>query len=169
MENVIIRNVRKEDIPDVVDIQISSWQTAYRGIVDDKYLDNMNKEERIEKRNKDYQNGGFIVAEINGEIVGFSRYAFNNSFTPDVQDIDCELLALYVKPNLKGNGIGRKMFEHVTNEFKNKNKSKMILWCFKENYPSRKFYERMGGTVFKEKPITFGNKDYLEISYLYDF
>ena len=66
MENVIIRNVRKEDIPDVVDIQISSWQTAYRGIVDDEYLDNMNRKERIEKRNKDYQNGGFIVEEMDG-------------------------------------------------------------------------------------------------------
>ena len=38
MENLIIRNVKKEDIPKIVDIQINGWKTAYRGIIDDEYL-----------------------------------------------------------------------------------------------------------------------------------
>ena len=35
MENVIIRNIEEKDIPSVVDIQISGWQIAYKGIIDD--------------------------------------------------------------------------------------------------------------------------------------
>ena len=34
--------------------------------------------------------------------------------------------------------------KYAINEFKNSKKEKMILWCLKENYPSRAFYEKMG-------------------------
>lgn len=83
MENIIIRNIKKEDIPQVVDVLILAWQTAYRGIVDDEYLDSMSREEFIERRNKDYNQNGFIVAEANNEILAFSRYVDNNSFSPE--------------------------------------------------------------------------------------
>ena len=44
----------------------------------------------------------------------------------------------------------------------------MIIWCLKENYSSRKFYEKMGGTIIGEKTINFGNKDYMEVGFLYN-
>ena len=168
MDNVIIRNIKKEDIPQVVDIQISGWKTAYKGIIDDTFLTSMDREERIEMRNKDYNKNGFIVAELNNEIVGFCRYIDNNSRSPEILDIDCEITALYTKPDLKGNSIGTKMFQYVLNKFKQLNKTKIIIWCLKENYPSRKFYEKMGGTIIGEKTINFGNKDYLEVGFLYN-
>ena len=168
MEDIIIRNIKKEDIPQVVDIQISGWQTAYRGIIDDTFLNSINREERIEMRNKDYNQNSFIVAELNNKIVAFCRYIENNSRSPETPEIDCEITALYTKPDLKGNGIGTKIFNYVLDEFKKLNKTKMIIWCLKENYPSRKFYEKMGGTILGEKTINFGNKDYLEVGFLYN-
>ena len=42
--DIIIRNVRKEDLPSVVDIKIKGWQVAYKGIVDDTYLTNLSNE-----------------------------------------------------------------------------------------------------------------------------
>lgn len=168
MENIIIRNVKKEDIPEAVDIQITGWQTAYKGIIDDSFLNSMNREERINQRYEDYTKGGFIVAELDKEIVGFCRYTANNTFSPETPEVDCELLGLYVKPNLKNNGIGTKMFQYVLKEFKKQNKTKMILWCLKDNFPSRNFYEKMGGKVIKERPIAIGNKDYMEVSFEYN-
>lgn len=35
MDNLIIRNVKVDDIPAVVDINITGWQAAYQGIIDD--------------------------------------------------------------------------------------------------------------------------------------
>lgn len=60
------------------------------------------------------------------------------------------------------------MIQYVINEFKNARKRKMILWCLKENYPSRAFYEAMGGKSSKIKISKFGEKEYEIISYLYD-
>ena len=133
MKNIIIRNIEENDIPSVVDIQINGWKTAYRGIIDDNVLNSMNRDERIEKRRKDYKENGFIVAELDNQVVGFCRYIDSNKFTQDISDVDCELLALYVKPDLKYNGIGTKLVQFVINEFKSKNKTKMILWCLKDN------------------------------------
>ena len=52
---------------------------------------------------------------------------------------------------MKRHGIGKKLMKYVINEFKNSKKEKMILWCLKENYPSRAFYESMGGKASKIK------------------
>ncbi len=168
MENLIVRNIEEKDIPSVVDIQIDGWKSAYKGIVDNNILNSMNRNERIEKRKNDYKQNGFIVAELNNQIVGFCRYIDSNKFTPNISNIDCELLALYVKPNLKYNGIGTKLFQFVINEFKSKNKTKMILWCLKNNEPSKKFYAKMGGKIIKERTIEIGEKEYLEVGFEYN-
>ena len=47
IEDIFIRNIEEKDIEEVVDIQISGWKEAYRGIIDEEYLKNMNREERI--------------------------------------------------------------------------------------------------------------------------
>ena len=123
MENIIIRNVAEKDIPSVADIQVNGWKTAYKGIIDDDILNVMNRNERIAKRKNDYKENGFIVAELNNQVVGFCRYIDSNKFTQDIPNIDCELLALYVKPKLKYNGIGTRLFQFVINDFKSKNKN----------------------------------------------
>ena len=168
MENLIVRNIEEKDIPSVVDIQIDGWKSAYKGIVDNNILNSMNRNERIEKRKNDYKQNGFIVAELNNQIVGFCRYIDSNKFTTNISNIDCELLALYVKPNLKYNGIGTRLFQFVKNEFKSKNKTKMILWCLKDNEPSKKFYTKMGGKIIKERAIEIGEKEYLEVGFEYN-
>lgn len=168
MNEVEIRKVREEDIEAIVEIKIDGWKTAYRGIIDDKYLETLNKEEKVEKMKKDYSQDGFIVAVIEGEIVGFCRYISSNQFSSEYGEIDCELCALYVKSDLKRNGIGRKLFLNVVNQFVKEKKNKMILWCLKENNAGRAFYEKMGGQVYAEKKGEIGEKEYEEVAYLYD-
>ena len=139
MSNIVIRNVKKEDLWDVSSIVVEGWKTAYRGIIDDEFLDSLSVEEKYNKRLTDYDKNGFIVAEIDNKVVGFCRYTTENLFSKQCEDIDCELSALYVKPELKGNGIGTALFKYVVDkQIKNGNKS-MIIWCLKENYKSKKF------------------------------
>ena len=44
----------------------------------------------------------------------------------------------------------------------------MILGCLKENYPSRAFYEKMGGKVINYDEIEFGDKKYGLAMYEYN-
>ena len=164
---ITIRNIIEEDIPAVVDIQIDGWRTAYKGIIDDEFLNSLDKEKQIERRKKDYKDGPFIVSIVNNEIVGFCRY-YDSVLSEDGDNFDCELMALYVKPELKKQGIGKSMFDYVVDDLKAKEKTKMIIWCLKDNYPSRAFYEKMGGSIVGEHEIEIGGKAYQEVGFGYD-
>lgn len=165
---MVVRNVKKEDLRAVAEIAINGWKTAYSGIIDNEYLENLSIEENYQKRLNDYTENGFVVAELNNEIVGFCRYTLENLFSKEYTEIDGEISAIYVKPELKRNGIGRKLFEYVFNEFKKNGNKKIILWCLKENYPSRAFYEKMGGILCGESTITRGGKEYKEVGFKFN-
>ena len=167
--DIEIRDIKLEEIKDAVDIKITGRQNAYRGILDDKDLDNLpnTRESNIERWTKNINDGHFIVAIYNGEVVGFSRFVDDNSHSKNI-DCDCELCAIYVKPKYKFMGIGTKLFNYVTNHFKSLNKEKMILWCLDGNLPSIKFYTKMGGTIVSEKYATIDNKKYKELGFLYN-
>jgi ribosomal protein S18 acetylase RimI-like enzyme len=170
MEDIIIRKVKLQDIPAVVDISISGWQNAYQGIIDDNYLKSLDAEraKKIAKMEKSYDSSGFIVAEIDNQIVGFCRYIDNNSFSKQIEDADCELSVMYVKPNMKRSGIGSKLFFYVLNEFYKKDKELMVIWCLKENQPAINFYQKKGGTIISEKVKEHGGKENKEICFGYN-
>lgn len=44
MDNILIRNVKKDDIISIINIQIDGWQTAYKGIIYDNFLNSMKYE-----------------------------------------------------------------------------------------------------------------------------
>lgn len=46
MQDIIIRNATIEDVERIADIKIEGWQTAYRGIIDDDFLDNMDRKKK---------------------------------------------------------------------------------------------------------------------------
>ncbi len=54
------------------------------------------------------------------------------------------------------------------NEFANQGKNKMVLWCLEENKAARGFYEKMGGKLNSKRAITINDKEYIEVSYVYN-
>lgn len=168
MNNLIIRKIEKRDIQKVAEIQVNAWKKVYKGIIDDFYLKNINVKDKIKEREKDYDKNGFIVAEIDGEVVGFCRYIYDDYFNFQVRDADCELLAIYIRDDLKQTGIGTKLFEYMKNEFIDNNKKKMIVWCLKENIGAKIFYKKMGGRSILEKKIQIGYKKYLVECFEYE-
>lgn len=73
-----------------------------------------------------------------------------------------------MRPDLKQKGIGTKLFQFVTNEFQNANRTKMVVWCLKNNEPAKMFYTKMDGKIAKEKIVEIGGKNYFEVGFVYD-
>ena len=84
------------------------------------------------------------------------------------EEYDGEIYALYVKPGLLRKKIGSRLLLHAKEKLKEQGNHKMIIWCLKENEPSRKFYESMGGILLGEKMRNIGGKDYLLVGYGYE-
>ncbi len=155
-----IRQAVKEDARQIAEILVEDWQTAYRGIIDDAYLDALSVEERSRREAQRY--GIYTVAAAEGEVLGFAW----NELT-DGEDADCEIVALYVRYARRNGGIGRALFQHAVAAFRAAGRKRMIVWCLRENAEARRFYERMGGRVHKAGTHRWGDRDYAMISYLY--
>lgn len=166
MENITIRRMTIEDAEAVTDILMNAWKTAYRGIVSDEYLDNMNRETLAERRRQQHKD--YIVAVADGRIVGYCWYMNNNSYTQDVPEVDSEVVALYVDPASKRHGLGRLLLSHAMDDLRNQGKKKMIIWCLKDNLPAKAFYEKMDGTVAYEHKTNIWYRDYDEVGFLYN-
>ena len=167
MENLVIRKMEYKDIESVANIKVSSWRLSYKGIIDDEYLDNMDINLYIEKRKEDYNKSLYYVADLDGKVVGFCRYddrlrQFNK------QNIGGEIYALYVEPTMKRMGIGKALVNKVEEEFREKGIKTYIIWCLKDNEPSKAFYKKMGGIEIGEKDIEIGGKNYKETGFLYN-
>ena len=124
MDKIIIRKAKSEDIEKIANIKVRCWQIAYRNIIADEYLDNMDIEYTIEKNKRIFEQYNIIVAELKNEVIGFCRYDYNNYY--EEENVDCELIALYIKPEMKRHGIGRKLMKYAINEFKNSKKEKIL-------------------------------------------
>ena len=158
---IVIRRAEKEDVRQIAEILVEDWQTAYRGIIDDAFLDSMSADQRYEIEIKRCQK--FIVAADGEEILGYAWLE-----TTDDEPADCEIIALYVRYSKRNNGIGKLLLQYAENAFRESGKKKMILWCLKENEASRRFYEKAGGEAFRTGTHNWGGREYEMISYLYD-
>ena len=69
---------------------------------------------------------------------------------------------------MKHQGIGKALFDYTVQEQKKNNNKNMILWCLKENFDARKFYEKMGGSIYAENEIEKGGKMYKEVGFKYE-
>ena len=159
-ENMIIRRAAEDDVWQIADILVEDWKTAYRGIIDSEYLDSMSVEERYRRELSRYRI--YRVAAAEKEILGFTW----NEMTDD-EDSDCEIIALYVRYGKRKSGIGRALFRDSVEIFRAAGRKNMIIWCLRDNAEARKFYEKMGGTVYKTGTHQWGSREYDMISYLY--
>ena len=157
---MIIRPATEKDVMQIAEILVEDWQTAYRGIMDDDFLDSLSAEQRYPIEIRRYQK--YTVAVENDEVLG---YAWNQA--TDEEAADCEIIALYVRYSKRNNGIGRALMQNSMDCFRKAGKKSMIVWCLRDNHESRKFYEKMGGKVYKNGTYRWGNREYDMISYLY--
>ena len=85
-------------------------------------------------------NGQVIVAEVNGEIVGFAAV------------VGGELDGLFVEPDLWGGGIGRVLVDAATHEARNRGLALKVI----ASPRARRFYENCGFSVEGDEQTRFG-------------
>jgi len=89
---------------------------------------------------------GFLVAEIDGEIIG---YVIGNMET----DLEGHILAIAVDPNHKGQGGGTELMRAIINILKDKGAARVRVELKLHNTDAKQFYSSLG---FKESHIAKG-------------
>lgn len=163
---IMIRKATVEDAKTISFIGVTSWKSAYNGIVPNKYLDSLSVEKREKHLEKSIvvPTNRFAIAELDGQAVGMICFYPIQYETPI--EGEWELEAIYILPEYWKRGIGRALIQYTLRYMRENNANVCNLWVLADNQRARGFYEKLG---FKytgiEKIITIGGKDLIEVRY----
>jgi RimJ/RimL family protein N-acetyltransferase len=142
----IIRPLRPSDADLLGDVHVRAWQTAYRGLLPDDYLDGLNIAERAARwaealTNPPWPRGARFGAEQEGEVVGF--VLVGPAIGDDTSQIG-EVYALNVDPDHWGSGIGKGLLDVGVAFLRDTGFTEAVLWVLPGNSRARRFYEVAG-------------------------
>ena len=146
MSGLRVREMTFADCDRVAEIRIRGWQSAYRGLMPQPYLDALSVTEDAERRRDRFrQSDGSVVnlvAEQDGELFGWAAHGPYRG--GEVRIADAELYAIYVDPGRYGAGIGHTLLQESVRRCTAAGHDRMYLWVLKGNARARAFYERAG-------------------------
>ena len=88
-----------------------------------------------------------VVAEWDGQAAGFALYFFN--YSPWQGRPGLYLEDLFVRPALRGKGIGRALLAHLARIALEKGCGRFVWQVLDWNEPSIRFYESLGARMLK--------------------
>jgi len=145
----------QKDIPLIKDLAKRSWENAYAEILSQeqmKYmLDTMYCEAEISEQLKNINYYYYLIFdEVLNVFDGFLGYEnhYENQTT--------KLHRIYLVPESKGKGLGKKTLEFLNEKVKESNDKRIILNVNKYN-SAQKFYESQGYNVYDEGVFDIGN------------
>jgi ribosomal protein S18 acetylase RimI-like enzyme len=152
-----IRPATPKDAQRLAEIHVSAWQAAYRGQLDDEYLDGLKVDDRLEQHRRSLQeqraDWRTWLAEDGGWTVGFA--VTGPSEDADAERTTAEVYAIYLEPDRVGTGLGRDLFAHAVTDLRERGFDAITLWVLETNERARRFYEAAGwkpdGTITSER------------------
>lgn len=141
---VTLRVAGLQDIPAIVALQARSWRSAYRGLVDDDFLEAIPMQKWMESwRTHFFGARGdtrCFVAEHGGRVVGFAG-AGGADPAERLGEGVAELHTIYVDAALYGQGVGRRLMQAALDFLRSEGFSEVVLWVIEGNSRAIRFYE----------------------------
>ena len=153
-----IRKAVPGDAEEITDVNLASWEAAYRGLIDDDALDGIKHDRTVTEwrsyiESPDDAEHRLWVIEGDGRIVGYARTG--PSREPDaITRRSAEVYGLYTHPDVWGGGAGARLLQHVAEDFARRGYDVVTLWVVEANGRARRFYEKQGWIpeIGPEKP-----------------
>lgn len=144
---VRVREMALADCDRVSRIRVLGWQSAYRGLMPQPYLDAMDVTADAERRRALFARTSddvvhLVAEDEGGEVVGWACVGPYRD--GEVRTADAELYALYVDTGRSGAGVGQALLRESVRRCETAGHARMLLWVLKGNTRARRFYERAG-------------------------
>ncbi|WP_405764117.1 GNAT family N-acetyltransferase [Streptomyces sp. NBC_00080] len=144
-----VQEMTEADIDAVSALRVRGWQAAYAGIVPQPYLDGMTVEDDARERRAWFQRspGGVLNLVAIDDHEGTVGWACLGPCRDDLPPGTGEVYALYIRPDLTGNGIGTLMINALHSHATDQRFNTVMLWVLQDNLRARRFYESLGYTT----------------------
>jgi ribosomal protein S18 acetylase RimI-like enzyme len=147
-----VRTVRPAvpaDAPAIARVHVASWRAAYRGIIPQQVLDELDEAEWAARHRAHLQDAAaaqvILVCEQDGAIIAFLTHGPPRD--ADVPPRSGELHALYADPAVWGTGAGRALTEAALDALRAAGCDEAVVWVLDDNARGRRFYELAGFTL----------------------
>jgi ribosomal protein S18 acetylase RimI-like enzyme len=145
MAGIAVRPSVPEDAEAVERLRIAGWQTAYRGIIPDDFLDGLPVDVARRRRHMAQLPAELSdsVATEDGAVVGWvSCGPCRDPDRPGARQ--GEIFACYVDPAAWRKGVGGLLMEHALAVLAAAGRDDVTLWVLEANDRARRFYEKFG-------------------------
>lgn len=163
--SIHIRKAAVEDAAAIARVHVRTWQSTYRGLLSDEFLDGLSIERREQSwRETLAENEPLeltLVAEEGGEVVGFANCGPEKNGDSLYRG---EVYTIYVLQTAQRKGTGTELIRAAARELMARGLSSLLIWVFAEN-PFRPFYEALGGRLVGEQPVEIGEQTLTEVAY----
>lgn len=145
---VRIRLATEADIPAMIEGHAKSWRDTYGTLLPAALIENVvaARDARAERwRTRladDASPGAFLVAEVDGRVVGLATTG--PSRDDDADEATGEVYSIYLDPDVIGRGVGRTLFAAAVADLVSRGFSRGTLWVLTGNARARRFYEAAG-------------------------
>jgi GNAT superfamily N-acetyltransferase len=145
---VSIRRAQLSDALAIATVHVRSWQSAYRGLLPQDYLDGLDPGKRSAGAERilgelDWPRRGVLVAEDAGQVVGFTGFCPSRDADLDRRAVG-EVTTIYVLPAAWGRGHGRALMGAALDTLGQAAYGQAALWVLDTNQRARRFYEAGG-------------------------
>lgn len=150
-----IRHAEVEDIEDIQEVAMASWQDTYSGIIPEETIteivDSWYDREDLRQQVKDPI---FYVAEKQGKIAGYVHAS--------VKDDVAHLHRIYLRPETQGKGTGTELYEKAEKEMKDSGAEYIRLEVLSENEKGLNFYQSKGFEEENEEAVELNEKEVMQ-------
>ena len=140
-----IRQATSSDAKGIAQVHVTSWQSAYRGILPDDLLDNLSvqrSQNRWETILAD-PHSCVLVFEQNDQIIGFASLRASQNEDVDKKTVG-EIGAIYLSPNEWRKGYGKRLHDAAIATLREQGFSEVTLWVLRDNQRAIEFYKKVG-------------------------
>ena len=152
-----VRMAQAQDIDRISLVLATSWKAAYRGIVDNDYLDSLKYDHWV----------AFLTSALNGDTISSMVLLENQEIIgtsilgKSETENEVHMISLYLLPEKIGQGYGHTFYSEIEKELRSKGIAKCVIDVLENNERAIKFYKAHGfADVQVEAETTLGNQNY---------
>lgn len=138
----------------IQDIAGKTWPVTYGAILSSEqiqYMFSMMYDLEALKNQAETKNHHFIIAEEEGNFLGFASYEFDYHNQPKAK-----IHKIYILPETQGSGIGKKLIHYIAEKAKASQQEFLSLNVNRFN-DALHFYTKIGFEKIGEEDINIGN------------
>jgi ribosomal protein S18 acetylase RimI-like enzyme len=133
-----------QDAEGIAIAHVSAWQTAYRGIVSDTFLDAMSVTDRSARWRALLGDSEctIIVYKVEDQVLGF--ISFGKHREPQASPEEGEVWTMYVHPTAWRTGVGRTLIAEALSALEHRGCTSTWVWVLAANAQAIAFYSACG-------------------------